>query len=153
MVEPMTAITASLVAELAFKKFIEMGAGELGKKFTSEAIAKMDALRKKLWDRLRGRSQKLDEALDKVEEGDRQALSTISKNLDVVMDEDEDFATELKVLAQEIHAGKLQDNSNMTQTVTGDNNTNIQAKAEQGGSNQNAQSITNNYYATHPNQS
>lgn len=149
MVEPVT-LTASIIANLAFQKCLEAGAGELGKKFTSEAIAKMDALRKKLWDRLRGRSPKLDEALDKVEEGDRQALLTISKNLDVAMDEDEDFATELKVLAQEIHAGKLQDNSNMNQTVTGDNNTNIQAKAEQGGTNYNAQSITVNHHSTPP---
>ncbi len=49
------------------------------------------------------------------------------------MDEHPDFAAELKVLANEIHAGKLQDNSNMVQNVIGNDNRNVQAKAEQGG--------------------
>lgn len=149
MVNPVT-LTASIIADLAFKKFLESSAGELGKKFTVEAIAKMDALRKKLWERLRDRSPELDEALVQIENGDRQALPTITKHLDVVMDEDEGFATEVKALAQEINAGKLQDNSNMTQNVTGDNNTNIQAKAEQGGTSFNAQNITVNNFPSAP---
>jgi anthranilate/para-aminobenzoate synthase component I len=132
MVEPLT-LTASVIANLAFQKFLESGAGELGKKFTTEAIAAMDSLRKKLWDRLRGQSEKLDQALAQAEQGDKKALETIVKNLDVAMDDDETFATEIKTLAQQIQAGKIQDNSNMTQNVTGDNNRNIQAKAEQGG--------------------
>jgi len=132
MVEPLT-LTASVIANLAFQKFLESGAGELGKKFTTEAIAAMDSLRKKLWDRLRGKSEKLDQALAQAEQGDKKALETIAKNLDVVMDDDQTFATEIKTLAQQIQAGKIQDNSNMTQNVTGDNNRNIQAKAEQGG--------------------
>lgn len=132
MVEPLT-LTASVIANLAFQKFLESGAGELGKKFTTEAIAAMDSLRKKLWDRLRGKSEKLDQALAQAEQGDKKALETIAKNLDVAMDDDETFATEIKTLAQQIQAGKIQDNSNMTQNVTGDNNRNIQAKAEQGG--------------------
>jgi anthranilate/para-aminobenzoate synthase component I len=132
MVEPLT-LTASVIANLAFQKFLESGAGELGKKFTTEAIAAMDSLRKKLWDRLRGQSEKLAQALAQAEQGDKKALETIAKNLDVAMDDDETFATEIKTLAQQIQAGKIQDNSNMTQNVTGDNNRNIQAKAEQGG--------------------
>ena len=132
MVEPLT-LTASVIANLAFQKFLESGAGELGKKFTTEAIAAMDSLRKKLWDRLRGQSEKLAQALAQAEQGDKKALETIVKNLDVAMDDDETFATEIKTLAQQIQAGKIQDNSNMTQNVTGDNNRNIQAKAEQGG--------------------
>jgi hypothetical protein len=39
MVEPLT-LTASVIVNLAFQKFLESGAGELGKKFTTEAIAK-----------------------------------------------------------------------------------------------------------------
>jgi anthranilate/para-aminobenzoate synthase component I len=140
MVEPLT-LTASVIANLAFQKFLESGAGELGKKFTTEAIAAMDSLRKKLWDRLRGKSEKLDQALAQAEQGDKKALETIAKNLDVVMDDDQTFATEIKTLAQQIQAGKIQDNSNMTQNVSGDHNTNIQAKAEQGGTNYNAQNI------------
>ena len=47
-------MTAAAIAELAFKKFLETGAGELAKKFTSAAIAKMDELRQKIWLKLRG---------------------------------------------------------------------------------------------------
>jgi hypothetical protein len=38
-------LTASAIASLAFQKFIKSGAGELAKKFTGEAIAKMGQLR------------------------------------------------------------------------------------------------------------
>lgn len=132
MAEPLT-LTASVIVNLAFQKFLESGAGELGKKFTTNAIAAMDSLRKELWERLQGKSEKLDQALVQAEQGDKKALETIAKNLDVEMDDDEAFATEIKTLAQQIQEGKIQDNSNMTQNVTGNNNRNTQAKAEQGG--------------------
>ena len=57
----------------------------------------------------------MDEALAKVENGDSTVIETITKNLDVVLDEDLDFAEELRVLAQTIQAGKIQDNSSMVQ--------------------------------------
>ena len=103
MVESLT-LTALTIANLAFQKFLESGAGELGKKFTTVAIAAMDSLRKKLWDRLRGKSEKLDQALAQAEQGEKKALETIAKNLDVEMDDDETFATEIKTLAQQIRS-------------------------------------------------
>ena len=72
----------------------------------------------------------MDEALAKVENGDNTAIETITKNLDVVLDEDTDFAEELRVLAQTIQAGKIQDNSSMNQTNYG--GTNFQNKVEGG---------------------
>ncbi|NJN88377.1 MAG: hypothetical protein HC881_21435 [Leptolyngbyaceae cyanobacterium SL_7_1] len=47
-------LTAGTIATLAFQKFLESGAGEVGKKFTAEAIAKMDELGKRIWAKLRG---------------------------------------------------------------------------------------------------
>jgi hypothetical protein len=44
MTDPIT-LTASTIASLAFQEFIKSGAGELAKKFTGEAIAKMGQLR------------------------------------------------------------------------------------------------------------
>jgi hypothetical protein len=114
MADPVT-LTAGAIATLAFQKFIESGAGELAKKFTEAAIAKMDELRQKVVEKLRGKSARIDEALVNAEQGDRAALDTIAKNLDVVMDEHPEFATELTVMAHEINAGKLVDNSSMTQ--------------------------------------
>jgi CHAT domain-containing protein len=115
MADPVTAITASALATLAFQKFIESGAGELAKKFTGTAISKMDELRQKIWDKLRGKSPRVDEALVQAERGDHAALATIARHLDVVMDENPDFAREVQAIAQEINAGKLLDQSSMTQ--------------------------------------
>jgi hypothetical protein len=131
MADPVTAITASAIATLAFQKFIESGAGELAKKFTGAAIAKMDALRQKIWDKLRGTSPRVDEALVQVERGDHAALATITRNLDVVMEEYPDFAREVQALAQKIHAGKLLDQSSMTMHVS-DNARGWQTKVEGG---------------------
>jgi len=61
----------------------------------------------KIKTRLTGRSDKVNEALVKVEDGDSTAIETITKNLDVVLDEDHNFAEELRILAQTIQAGKI----------------------------------------------
>jgi hypothetical protein len=76
-----------------------------------------------------GRSAKVDEALAKVENGDSTAIATLTKNLDVILDEDPDFAKELKILAQTIQAGKIQDNSSMIQNNS-DNAKSWQTKVE-----------------------
>jgi hypothetical protein len=54
--EPVSTLTATAIATLAFQEFVKSGTGELAKKFTAAAIAKMDELRKLIWDRLRGRN-------------------------------------------------------------------------------------------------
>src|SRR5262249_7612621 len=81
----------------------------------NNSIAKMDELRQKIWDKLRGKSSKVDEALGQIEQGDRAVLATIARNLDVAMDEHPDFAREMQIIAQEINAGKLPEQSSMTQ--------------------------------------
>jgi hypothetical protein len=131
MAEPVTTIAASTIVMLAFQKFIESGAGELAKKFTGSAITKMDELRQKIWCKLRGKSHKVDEALAKVGRGDCEAIATIAKNLDVVMDENPGFATEVQAIAQEINAGRLLDQSHMTQYNYGQA-TGIQTKVDGG---------------------
>ncbi|OBQ37617.1 MAG: hypothetical protein AN485_09075 [Anabaena sp. MDT14b] len=131
MTDPFTVITASTIANLAFQEFIKSGSGELAKKFTTEAIAKMDELRKTILNKLRGTSPKVDEALTKVEKGDSAALLTITKYLDVVMEEDSDFAEQIKNIAHQINIGKIQDNSSMTQNIS-DNARGWQTKVEAG---------------------
>jgi hypothetical protein len=131
MADQVTAITASALAALAFQKFIESGAGELAKKFTVAAISKMDELRQKIWDKLRSKSPRVDEALTRVERGDRDALATIARNLDVVMDENPDFAREVQAIAQAINAGKLLDQSSMTMHIS-DQGRGWQTKVEGG---------------------
>ena len=124
-------LTAGVLVGLAVQKFVESGAGELAKKFTTEAIAKIPELWQQIKNKLQGRSAKVDEALVKLESGDRSAIDTVTKNLDVVLDDEPEFANELKLLAQTIQAGKIQDNSTMTQNNS-DNAKGWQTKVEGG---------------------
>jgi hypothetical protein len=62
-------ITASAIATLAFQEFIKSGAGELAKKFTGEAIAKMGQLRQLIWDSLTGKHPAADLALEQAKAG------------------------------------------------------------------------------------
>ncbi len=124
-------LTTSLLVNLAVQEFIKSGTGELAKRFTTEAISKIPILWEKIKPRLTGKSAKVDDALARVENGDSTVIETITKNLDVVLDEDRDFAEELRVLAQTIQAGKIQDNSSMVQNNS-DNAKGWQTKVEGG---------------------
>lgn len=116
MVEPVS-LTAAAIATLAFTKFLESGSGELGKKFTEAAIAKMEKLRQKIWEKLRGKPR-AESALAAVEkQGSQAELGRLAVYLQDEMDDDPQFEAEVKDLAQEINAGKLQDNSTMVQIV------------------------------------
>lgn len=153
MAEPATTLTAAAIATLAFGKFIEGGAGKLAEKFTEAALQKMDELRNKIWEKLRGKKN-AETAITSIETGSgeniSQELNRLAVYLQDVMDEEPEFATELQVMAREINAGKLQDNSQMEMNIYGENNTGYQSKNEvtnQGGTNYTGNNtINNNYY-------
>ncbi|WP_035990696.1 hypothetical protein [Leptolyngbya sp. KIOST-1] len=132
MADPVT-LTASAIAALACQKFLESGAGELGKKFTAEAIAKMDLLLKRIWSKLSGkpRIEAVKASLDKTAKITPEQINQIAAYLQVAMDDDPTFARDLQVLAQEINAGKLLDQSTMTQNNY-DNAKGWQTKVEGG---------------------
>ena len=118
MADPVT-LTASAIATLAFQKFLESGAGELAKKFSTEAIAKLDILMKRIWAKLRGKSR-VEEVKAQIEQTNKiipAQVNQITAYLQVAMDEDPQFANDIRLLAQEISAGKLIDQSNMTQNI------------------------------------
>ncbi|MCY7324275.1 MAG: hypothetical protein LH660_21360 [Phormidesmis sp. CAN_BIN36] len=123
-------MTAAVIAELAFRKFIESGAGELAKKFTEGAIVKMDALRQKIWDKMRGKPT-AELAITSVEQGSKAELDRLIAYIQVAMDDDQQFADEIRLMAQQINAGKIQDNSSMTQNNY-DSSTGYQTKIEGG---------------------
>ena len=151
MTEP-TILTAAAIATLAFTKFIETGAGKLAEKFTESALQKMDELRKKIWDKLRGKKN-AEAAITAIEQGSgeniKEELNRLTVYLQDVMDDEPEFAAELQVMAREINAGKLQDNSQMTQNNY-DNSTGNQSKNDvnnQGGTNYTGiNTINNNNY-------
>jgi len=116
--EPVTTLTAAAIADLAFRKFIESGAGELTKKFTEGAIVKMDALRQKIWDKMRGKPS-AEAAITSIEQGSTAELDRLVAYIQVAMDDDPQFANEIWLMAQQINAGRIQDNSSMTQNNYG----------------------------------
>lgn len=127
--DPVT-LSAGAIASLALTKLLESGAGKLGEKFTEAALAKMDELRKKIWDKLRG-NPRAENALKAAEAGSKPELDRLAVYLQDAMEDDPQFAAEVKAIAQEIHAGKLQDNSTMTQNNY-DNAKGWQTKVEGG---------------------
>ena len=127
----MSDFTAAALVTLVVENLIKSSVGELAKKFTNEAISKIPELWQQIRNKLQGRSAKVDEALVRLESGDRSAIDTVTKNLDVLLDDEPEFANELKLLAQTIQAGKIQDNSTMNQNNS-DNARGWQVKVDGG---------------------
>jgi hypothetical protein len=98
MPDPITTLTASTIASLAFQNFIKRGAGELAKKFTGEAIAKMGHLRELIWSRLTGKHPTADVALEKARAGEQAGIDTVAALLGVEM-LDEAFAGQVRAIA------------------------------------------------------
>jgi hypothetical protein len=118
MTDPVTALTASAIASLAFQEFIKSGAGELAKRFAPKAIAKMNDLRELIWHKLQGNPDAV-AAIEQVKNGSEEVLSELTTDLKRAMDKDPEFASQVQAIAQEIHAGKIQDNSSMVQNNSG----------------------------------
>jgi hypothetical protein len=118
MTDPVIALTANMIASLAFQEFIKSGAGELAKRFTAEAITKMNDLRELIWQKLQGNPDAI-AAIEQAKNGSEEVLSEVATDLKRAMDKDPDFASQVQAIAQEIHAGKIQDNSSMVQNISG----------------------------------
>jgi uncharacterized protein with von Willebrand factor type A (vWA) domain len=116
MADPITTLTASAIASLAFQEFVKSGAGELAKKFTGEAIAKMGQLRELIWNRLAGKHQVAAAAIEKAKAGEQEGIDTVATLLGVEL-LDKEFAGQVQAIAHEINAGKLLDHSSMTQNI------------------------------------
>jgi hypothetical protein len=90
-------LTASTIAALAFQEFIKSGAGELAKKFTGEAIAKMEQLRELIWSRLTGKHPAADNAIEQAQAGEQAGVDTVATLLGVEM-LDEAFAGQVRAI-------------------------------------------------------
>jgi hypothetical protein len=132
--EPVIALTASAIASLAFQEFVKSGAGDLAKRFTGEAIAKMRRLRELIWDRLAGKHPAADEAIEKAKAGEQEGIDNVAAFLGSELLIDKEFAGQVQAIAQEINAGKLLDQSSMTQNNY-DNARGFQVKVEGGTAN------------------
>jgi uncharacterized protein with von Willebrand factor type A (vWA) domain len=123
MADPITTLTASAIATLAFQEFIKSGAGELAKKFTAEAIAKMGQLRELIWNRLREKHPAADQALEQAQAGEQQGINTVATLLGVEM-LDQEFAGQVQAIVASIQKEALAGTSStqINQTVSGNQN-------------------------------
>jgi hypothetical protein len=99
MTDPVS-LTAGAIATVAFQKFIESSAGELGKKYTAEAIAKMESLLKRIWTKLRGkpRVEEVKASLEQTHKIMPEQINQIAAYLQVAMDDDQQFADEIRLI-------------------------------------------------------
>ena len=136
MADPVTVLTAGAIADLAFRKFIESGAGKLAEKVTEAAMKQTDELRRKIWARLKGKPemQQIEQATRQTRHLTPEQMQQIAACLQTEMDNDRQFAAEVKQLTIAIHQEQTDDHSSMTQnnyggtnyqTKTGANNTNF----------------------------
>jgi hypothetical protein len=130
--EPVT-MTAATIATLAFTKFLEGSVGKLSEKFTETAIAKMEQLRQLILNKLKG-NLKAETALTAVEQGSKPELDRLTVYLQDAMEDDPQFAAEVRAIAQEINLEQLQDNSSLVQNNY-DNSTGYQTKTDKDNTN------------------
>ncbi|OYQ65653.1 hypothetical protein B9G53_06735 [Pseudanabaena sp. SR411] len=121
-----TAIAAAKLVELAFNEFVKSGAGEIAKKTVGGAIDLVKNLRDKIKAKFQG-NERAEKALAEVEkEGDSTALDKVTKYLDLELDEDEAFATEVRQIAQQIINIQNQNNSSREYNNYGRDQINIE---------------------------
>lgn len=132
MTDPLS-LTAGAIATVALQKFVESGAGKLGEKYTVDAIAKMESLLKRIWAKLRGkpRVEEIKTSIEQSKPVTPEQINQLAAYLQVAMDDDPQFAGEIRLLAQQINAGKIQDNSSMVQNNS-DSGKGWQTKVEGG---------------------
>lgn len=83
------------------KKFIESIVGKLGEKTVEAGLHQIGELKRKITEKLSG-NDKAQKAVAAAETGDPQALRSLAAHLQLEMDDDEPFATEIKQLAEQI---------------------------------------------------
>ncbi len=111
-------LTATAIATLAFldhlsrtdagKTWIEGIFKKLGEKTLDLGLEKINALRKAIWSKLHG-NPKVKAALEAAEQADVEAVETIAEDLQLAMNEDQAFATQMQEMAERIiNIGKIE---------------------------------------------
>nr|CAO88550.1 unnamed protein product [Microcystis aeruginosa PCC 7806] len=90
-------------------------------KFTEAALEKINTLRQIIWNKLKA-NPNAEKALQSAEKGSKTDLEKVADYLKVAMNDESDFAEQVKGLATEIQSLKIQDNSSMNQTNSGGQN-------------------------------
>lgn len=102
MTDPVTAIAAGTILNLAFQEALKAGAGEVAKKTVGGALTLAKELRDKITARFKGNA-KAEAAIAAVEtDHSSAALNKLEVYLDDAMADDAAFATDLRQVAQQI---------------------------------------------------
>ncbi|TRU87654.1 MAG: hypothetical protein EWV76_07955 [Microcystis novacekii Mn_MB_F_20050700_S1] len=109
----MEPITVATIVALVFQTTVE--------KFTEAALEKINTLRQIIWNKLKA-NPNAEKALQSAEKGSKTDLEKVADYLKVAMNDEADFAEQVKGLATEIQSLKIQDNSSMNQTNSGGQN-------------------------------
>ncbi|ARI81974.1 hypothetical protein [Microcystis aeruginosa] len=109
----MEPITVATIVALVFQTTVE--------KFTEAALEKINTLRQIIWNKLKA-NPNAEKALQSAEKGSKTDLEKVADYLKVAMNDESDFAEQVKGLATEIQSLKIQDNSSMNQTNSGGQN-------------------------------
>jgi hypothetical protein len=124
MMELITLAAAQAIAKIALDKFVEGGAGELGKTLAEPVAAKVMALGNAVWRRIKGNAPAV-AVLEGAAREKPEDVEKLKKYLHSLwQDEQSEFAAEVKKLADEIHfeLTQIEDNSVQIQNNYGGTN-------------------------------
>ena len=111
----LTTLTAGAIVQLAFSEFIKSGSGEVAKKSLSGVIDLIKNLRNKIRTKLSGNDRAVAAIAEVEHQGTQLALSKVAKYLDIEMEEDEVFATEIRQLTNKIITIQNQSQASLNQ--------------------------------------
>jgi hypothetical protein len=141
--EVITLAVAQAMAKVALDKFVEGGASELGKKLTEPIAQKVMKLGTIIWDRIKGNATAV-AALEGAAQNQTEDIQKLKNYLySLWKDEQSEFTTEVKNLADEIHFELAQAEENSIQIQNNYAGTNSQNRIS-GGNVYQAASITIN---------
>jgi hypothetical protein len=117
MVEALTLAAAQAIAKIAFDKFIEGGAGELGKNLTTALAQKVMQLGTIVWSKIHGNATAVAVLEGAAQEKPEEMQKLKNYLFSLWKDEQSEFAQDVKKLANELHfeLTQIEDNSSMTQ--------------------------------------
>ncbi|MGL5060116.1 MAG: hypothetical protein ACRC62_09040 [Microcoleus sp.] len=102
MIESISTVAAMTIAKIAFDKFIEGGASELGKKVTEGVTQKVQQLAQAVWPRLKGKPEAV-KVLQAAETGSEEDTQKLKNYLNSLWEKDPEFGKQVQQLAGEIH--------------------------------------------------
>jgi hypothetical protein len=124
--DPLTTLTAGAIAKIALDEFAKAGAGELARNVAGGAIDLVKTLYGKISTQFKG-NPKAEAALTEAEQqGTPEAIAKVGKYLDLEMDDNPEFASEVRQIAQQIITIQNQNSSTRTYTNQGRDQINIE---------------------------